>query len=41
LAEGWFSGSRERLIGPDGIHPTDAGHRYMAQRVLAALAETE
>jgi len=39
LAEGWFSGSRQRLIGPDGIHPTAAGHRYMAERVLAAIAE--
>jgi lysophospholipase L1-like esterase len=39
LAEGWFSESRQRLIGSDGIHPTAAGHRYMAERVLAALAE--
>ena len=39
LAEGWFSGSRQRLIGSDGIHPTAAGHRYMAERVLAAIAE--
>ena len=38
LAEGWFTGSRQRLIGADGIHPTTAGHRYMAERVLAALA---
>ena len=36
LADGWFSGSRHRLIGSDGIHPTAAGHRYMAERVLAA-----
>ena len=40
LADGWFSGSRQRLIGADGIHPTNAGHRFMAQRVLAALAGT-
>lgn len=38
LRDDWFSGRRQRLIGPDGIHPTDAGHRYMAERVLAALA---
>lgn len=38
LAEGWFSGASHRLIGPDGLHPTDAGHRYIADRVEAALA---
>jgi lysophospholipase L1-like esterase len=38
LGERWFAGSRQRLIGPDGIHPTDAGHRAMADRVRADLA---
>jgi lysophospholipase L1-like esterase len=38
LAGGWFSGPSHRLIGPDGLHPTDAGHRYIADRVQAALA---
>jgi lysophospholipase L1-like esterase len=38
LAEGWFGGGNRRYIGADGIHPTDAGHRAMADRVLAALA---
>lgn len=37
LAEGWFSGASHRLIGPDGLHPTDAGHRFIAERVLVAL----
>jgi lysophospholipase L1-like esterase len=37
LADGWFSGRAHRLIGPDGVHPTDAGHRLIANRVLAAL----
>lgn len=37
LAGGWFSGASHRLIGPDGLHPTDAGHRFIADRVLAAL----
>ncbi|MBA2381895.1 MAG: SGNH/GDSL hydrolase family protein [Chloroflexi bacterium] len=40
LAEGWFSGPSHRLIGGDGLHPTDAGHRYLAERVLADLAGT-
>ncbi|MEO8570071.1 MAG: SGNH/GDSL hydrolase family protein [Chloroflexota bacterium] len=37
LAEGWFAGSAEREIGPDGIHPTDAGHSRMATFVLRHL----
>jgi lysophospholipase L1-like esterase len=37
LAEGWFSGPGHRLIGSDGLHPTDAGHRFIAERVRAAL----
>jgi lysophospholipase L1-like esterase len=38
LREGWFAGANGRLIGADGIHPTNAGHRQMAERVLADLA---
>jgi lysophospholipase L1-like esterase len=37
LASGWFAGSSHRFIGLDGIHPTNAGHRFIADRVLAAL----
>lgn len=37
LAAGWFSGANHRFIGPDSLHPTDAGHRHMAALVLAAL----
>jgi len=37
LDGGWFAGSAGRLIGPDGIHPTDAGHRHIAHLVLRAL----
>jgi lysophospholipase L1-like esterase len=37
LGERWFAGSRRSLIGTDGIHPTDAGHRAMAKRVIADL----
>lgn len=43
LAARWFVGHPE-LIGADGIHPTDAGHRYMAglirPAIEAALAAT-
>jgi lysophospholipase L1-like esterase len=38
LAGRWFAGARHRLIGPDGIHPTNAGHRFIADRILEALA---
>jgi lysophospholipase L1-like esterase len=38
LAEAWFAGANRRLIGADGIHPTNAGHRRIAERVLADLA---
>ncbi len=38
LAGRWFAGIRQRLIGPDGLHPTDAGHRYIAERFLEAIA---
>ena len=41
LADRWFAGTRHQLIGPDRLHPTDAGHRFMAARVLAALARAD
>lgn len=37
LAEGWFTGSARRLIGRDGIHPTDEGHDYLAEQILPSL----
>lgn len=37
LAEGWFAGSEEGLIGEDGIHPTDAGHAYLAGKLFPVL----
>ncbi|BBY30229.1 Rv0518 family GDSL lipase [Mycolicibacterium sediminis] len=37
LAEGWFVG-RPELIGGDGVHPTDAGHAYMADKIAALIA---
>jgi lysophospholipase L1-like esterase len=39
LGAGWFTGRAHRFIGRDGIHPTDAGHVYLADQVLAALSE--
>ncbi len=36
LAEHWFV-DRPDLIGPDGIHPTDAGHEYMAEKIAPLI----
>jgi lysophospholipase L1-like esterase len=37
IAEGWFVGKPE-LIGADGVHPTDAGHQYMADKIAPLIA---
>jgi hypothetical protein len=36
IVAGWFVGQPE-LIGPDGIHPTDAGHAYMADKIAPLI----
>ncbi len=37
IAERWFVGQPE-LIGADGVHPTDAGHEYMADKIAPLIA---
>jgi lysophospholipase L1-like esterase len=37
LAERWFVG-RPELIAVDGVHPTDLGHRYLAERIAHIIA---
>ncbi|UWX97969.1 SGNH/GDSL hydrolase family protein [Arthrobacter zhaoxinii] len=39
LAEGWFAGSEDGLIGADGIHPTDEGHAYLASKIFPLLED--
>lgn len=39
LEEGWFAGAEEGLIGADGIHPTDAGHAYLAAKIFPLLED--
>ena len=34
---GWLAGAAKRYIGPDGLHPTNAGHRHIASMVLRAV----
>lgn len=36
IAAGWFVG-RPELIGNDGVHPTDAGHAYMAEKIAPLI----
>ncbi|AMO61298.1 lysophospholipase L1-like esterase [Mycolicibacterium phlei] len=36
IALGWFVG-RPELIGSDGVHPTDAGHTYMAEKIAPLI----
>jgi GDSL-like Lipase/Acylhydrolase family len=36
IAAGWFVG-RPDLIGADGVHPTDAGHTYMADKIAPLI----
>jgi lysophospholipase L1-like esterase len=37
IAERWFVG-RPDLIGQDGVHPNDAGHAYMADKIAPLIA---
>ena len=37
IAARWFAG-RPELIGKDGVHPTDAGHAYMAERIAPLIS---
>lgn len=39
IADSWFFGEDSALIGSDGVHPTDAGHAYMAELIRPAVAE--
>jgi lysophospholipase L1-like esterase len=38
IDEHWITDrNRAELIGPDGVHPTVAGHAHIADRILADL----
>jgi lysophospholipase L1-like esterase len=38
IADRWFVG-RPDLIGPDGVHPNDAGHAYLADKIAPLIGE--
>ncbi len=39
LKAGWFLGSAHRFVGSDGIHPTDEGHRYIADLIVPLVTK--
>ncbi len=36
IGDRWFVG-RPDLIGPDGVHPNDAGHQYLADKIAPLI----
>jgi lysophospholipase L1-like esterase len=36
IGDRWFV-DRPELIGPDGVHPTDAGHQYLADKIAPLI----
>ena len=36
IGDRWFV-DRPELIGPDGVHPTDAGHQYLAEKIAPLI----
>ena len=36
ISERWFV-DRPDLIGPDGVHPNDAGHEYLAGKIAPLI----
>ncbi|ETW23170.1 Rv0518 family GDSL lipase [Mycobacterium gastri] len=36
IGDGWFV-DRPELIGADGVHPTDAGHQYLADKIAPLI----
>lgn len=39
LGERWFFGEDAKLIGSDGVHPTDAGHQYLAEKMYGLISK--
>jgi lysophospholipase L1-like esterase len=37
IEQGWFSGDRQAMIGSDKTHPTDAGHKFMADQLAPVI----
>ncbi len=39
ISEGWFIGEVAELVGPDGVHPTVAGQRYLQAQLEKLIKE--
>lgn len=39
LSEGWFFGADAKFIGADGVHPTDAGHQYLSEKMYGLISK--
>ncbi|CFS38985.1 Conserved protein of uncharacterised function%2C possibly exported [Mycobacterium tuberculosis] len=37
IADHWFV-DRPELIGADGVHPNDAGHEYLADKIAPLIS---
>ena len=39
VADGWFADTPPDFIGVDNVHPTDAGHAYMADKIEPCIRD--
>ena len=39
LSERWFFGDDAKLIGADGVQPTDAGHQFLAEKMYGLVSK--
>lgn len=39
LDQRWFFGADSNLIGADGVHPTKAGHQYLAEKMYGLISK--
>ncbi|WP_411732253.1 SGNH/GDSL hydrolase family protein [Paeniglutamicibacter sp.] len=40
IAQGWFVEDVDRLVGPDGLHPSVAGQHYLREKIEPLILET-
>lgn len=38
LTDKWFVDDGEKLVGPDGVHLSDQGHKYLADQLQPRIA---
>jgi acyl-CoA thioesterase-1 len=40
ISQGWFVGDVDRLVGPDGLHPSVEGEHYLREKIEPLIIET-